>query len=155
GEGAGEGSREDGFRWVPDLVLIDGGKGQLSAALQVFLELGIRGVPLASIAKQQEEIFVPEAPEPILLPRSSPALFLVQRIRDEAHRFAITFHRETHKRSSIQSALDLVPGIGPKRKRQLLRQFGSVKGIREATLEQLAAAPGMTQKLAETVKQYI
>jgi excinuclease ABC subunit C len=154
-EGVDAGDADDGFRWVPDLVLIDGGKGQLGAAVQVFLELGVKDVPLASLAKQQEEIFVPQTPEPVVLPRSSPAMFLVQRIRDEAHRFAVTFHREVRKKSSIKSALDLVPGIGPKRKRQLLRQFGSVKAIREATAEQLAAAPGMTRKLADTVKQYV
>jgi excinuclease ABC subunit C len=154
-QGAHGASSDDGFRWVPDLVLIDGGKGQLGAAVQVFLELGVKDVPLASLAKQQEEIFVPQTPEPVVLPRSSPAMFLVQRIRDEAHRFAVTFHREVRKKASIKSALDLVPGIGPKRKRQLLRQFGSVKAIREATAEQLAAAPGMTRKLADTVKQYV
>jgi excinuclease ABC subunit C len=154
--GGGEAAEaDDGFKWVPDLVLIDGGKGQLGAAVQVFLELGVKDVPLASLAKQQEEIFVPQTPEPILLPRSAPALFLVQRIRDEAHRFAVTFHRDVRKKSSIKSALDLVPGVGPKRKRQLLRQFGSVKAIREATVEQLASAPGMTRKLADAVKQYV
>lgn len=149
------GSEDDGFNNIPDLVLIDGGRGQLGAALQVFLNLGVKEIPLSSLAKQQEEIFVPQTPEPILLARNSPALFLVQRVRDEAHRFAITFHRDVRKKASIQSALDLVPGIGPKRKRQLLRQFGSVKAIREATLEDLAAAPGMTVRLAETVKQYV
>jgi excinuclease ABC subunit C len=155
-EGRDDREREDdGFRWVPDLVLIDGGRGQLGAAVQVFLEAGIKDVPLASLAKQQEEIFVPQTPEPILLARSSPALFLVQRVRDEAHRFAVTFHRDVRKKSSIRSALDLVPGIGPKRKRQLLRQFGSVKAIREAAVEELAAAPGMTRKLADTIKQYV
>ncbi|MBI2966069.1 MAG: excinuclease ABC subunit UvrC [Chloroflexi bacterium] len=154
-EGGKAADADDGFKWVPDLVLIDGGKGQLGAAVQVFLELGVKDVPLASLAKQQEEIFVPQTPEPILLPRSAPALFLVQRIRDEAHRFAVTFHRDVRKKASIKSALDLVPGVGPKRKRQLLRQFGSVKAIREATVEELASAPGMTRKLADTVKQYV
>lgn len=145
----------DGFSHVPDLVLIDGGKGQLGAALQVFLDLGVKDIPLSSLAKQQEEIFVPHTPEPIVLARNSPALFLVQRVRDEAHRFAVTFHRDVRKKATIQSALDLVPGIGPKRKRQLLRQFGSVKAIREASIDELAAAPGMTARLAETVKQYV
>jgi excinuclease ABC subunit C len=143
------------FGETPDLVLIDGGKGQLSAALEVFLQMGLKDIPLASLAKQQEEIYVPERPEPVVLPRNSQALFLVQRARDEAHRFAVTFHRERRQKSSVQSALDLVPGIGPKRKRALIRKFGSARGVREATVEELAAAPGMTVKLAEKIKLYL
>ena len=135
--------------------MIDGGKGQLSAALQALLEIGVTDVPLASLAKRQEEIFAPHTPEPIVLPRSSQALFLVQRIRDEAHRFAVTFHRNLRQKSSVASALDLVPGIGPKRKKQLIRHFGSVKRIREASLEDLAAAPGMTMRLAAAVREYV
>ncbi|NQW18129.1 MAG: excinuclease ABC subunit UvrC [Chloroflexi bacterium] len=156
-EGNGDTSEKDeeSFGEVPDLVLIDGGKGQLSSAIQVFLELGIKDVPLASLAKREEEIYVPEDPDPIVLPRSSSALFLVQRIRDEAHRFAITFHRQRRQKSSIQSALDLVPGIGPKRKRMLIRKFGSLKGVREASIDDVAAAPGMTRKLAEKLKEYV
>ncbi len=154
-EGSNGKAPEASFGQVPDLVLIDGGKGQLSAALQVFLELGVRDVPLASIAKQHEEIFVPHSPDPIVLPRSSRALFLVQRIRDEAHRFAVTYHRNSRSKSAMQSALDLVPGIGPKRKRMLIRHLGSVKGIREASVDEIAAAPGMTRRLAEKVKEYV
>jgi excinuclease ABC subunit C len=119
------------------------------------LELGIEGVPLASLAKQEEEIFIPDSPEPYILTRGSQGLFLVQRIRDEAHRFAITFHRNLRSKSARQSALDLVPGIGPKRKRQLVQQFGSLKGIREASIDDLAASPGMTRKLAERVKENV
>ena len=150
---AGSGSPAWGI--VPDLVLIDGGKGHLGAALQVFLELGVDNVPLASLAKENEELFVPYAQEGILLPRNSQGLFLVQRVRDEAHRFAITFHRQRRSRKSIQSALDLVPGIGPKRKRMLLRRFGSVKGVREASLEEIAAVPGMTIRSARALKSQI
>ena len=147
----------DGNSWgiVPDLVLIDGGKGHLGAALQVFLELGIDFVPLASLAKENEELFVPYMAEAIVLPRNSQGLFLVQRARDEAHRFAITFHRERRSKRSIASAIDLVPGIGPKRRRMLLRRFGSVNGMKEASLEDVAAVPGMTLKLARLVKEYI
>lgn len=152
---AGEEAKVDTFGIVPDLVLIDGGKGQLSSVLQVMLELGIEGVPLASLAKQEEEIFIPDSPEPYILTRGSQGLFLVQRIRDEAHRFAITFHRNLRSKSARQSALDLVPGIGPKRKRQLVQQFGSLKGIREASIDDLAASPGMTRKLAERVKENV
>jgi excinuclease ABC subunit C len=153
--GKSETAAAESFRETPDLVLIDGGKGQLSAALQVFLQMGLKDIPLASLAKQQEEIYVPERPDPVVLPRNSQALFLVQRARDEAHRFAVTFHRERRQSSSMQSALDLVPGIGPKRKRALIRTFGSAKGIKDASVEELAAAPGMTVKLAEKIKQYL
>ena len=139
----------------PDLVLIDGGKGHLGAALQVFLELGIDGIPLSSLAKENEEIFVPHTPEPIVLPRTSQALFLVQRLRDEAHRFAITFHRQRRSKRATASVLDDVSGIGPKRRRMLLRRFGSVTGIREASLDDIAAVPGMTVKLAQRLKEYL
>ena len=146
---------EQAWQQAPDLVLIDGGKGHLGAALQVFLELGIDSVPLASIAKENEEIFVPHDPEPILLPRSSQGLHLVQRVRDEAHRFAVTFHRQRRSKSSIASAMDLVPGVGPKRRKMLIRRFGSAKGVREASLEEIAAVPGMTLTLARRVKDYL
>ncbi len=157
GAGPPSGARKSGQTWgiVPDLVLIDGGKGHLGAALQVFLELGIDFVPLASLAKENEELFVPHVQEPIVLPRSSQGLFLVQRARDEAHRFAVTFHRERRSKKSVQSALDTVPGIGPKRRRMLLRRFGSVRGLKEASLEEVAAVPGMTIKLARLVKDYL
>ena len=139
----------------PDLVIIDGGKGHLGAALQVFLELGINDIPLSSLAKQNEEIFVPYEKDPIILPKDSQGLFLFQRARDEAHRFAITFHRERRSKKSVKSTLDLVPGIGPKRKRMLIRRFGSVKGVREATLEEVAAVPGMTMTAARAVKDHV
>jgi excinuclease ABC subunit C len=143
------------FAAVPDLVLIDGGKGQLSSAVQVFLNLGLQDIPLASIAKREEEIFLPDFPEPVALERNSQALFLVQRIRDEAHRFAITYHRNLRSKSSLTSALDLVPGVGPKRKKALIRKFGSVKGIREASMDELAAVPGMTATLATQIKEHL
>ena len=148
-------SKRQAWQQAPDLVLIDGGKGHLGAALQVFLELGITSIPLASLAKENEELFVPQTPEPIVLPRTSPALFLVQRLRDEAHRFAITYHRQRRSKKSTTSALDHVPGIGPKRRQMLIRQFGSVQGVREATLEDVAAAPGMTLTLASKVKEWL
>ena len=148
-------SKGQAWEHAPDLVLIDGGKGHLGAALQVFLELGITSIPLASLAKENEELFVPQTPEPIVLPRTSPALFLVQRLRDEAHRFAITYHRQRRSKKSTTSALDHVPGIGPKRRQMLIRQFGSVQGVREATLEDVAAVPGMTLTLASKVKEWL
>ena len=139
----------------PDLVLIDGGKGHLGAALQVFLELGINDIPLASLAKENEELFIPMMSESIVLPRNSQGLYLVQRARDEAHRFAVTFHRERRSNKSVQSALDLVPGIGPKRKRMLIRRFGSLRGVSNASVEEIAAVPGMTLSLARSVKNYV
>ena len=139
----------------PDLVLIDGGKGHLGAALQVFLELGINDIPLASLAKENEELFIPMMSESIMLPRNSQGLYLVQRARDEAHRFAITFHRERRSKKSVQSGLDLVPGIGPKRKRMLIRRFGSVRGVSSASVDEIAAVPGMTLSLARSVKNYV
>ena len=138
---------------VPGLVIIDGGKGQLGAALDVMRDLGLRDVPVCGLAKQEEEIFVADVSDSIVLPRTSEALYLVQRIRDEAHRFAITYHRNVRGKAATQSVLDGIPGIGPKRKRALLRKFGSVKNVRAAPIEEIAATVGFTQRLAETVKR--
>ena len=137
---------------LPDLVIIDGGKGQLGAAVQVMRELGVHHIPAVGLAKRFEELFVPDEDEPVVLPRGSEALYLVQRLRDEAHRFAITFHRQVRGKSSIQSALDTIPGIGPKRKKALLRKFGSVKQIRDAEIEEIASTVGFTRALAQKVK---
>ncbi len=138
---------------VPDLVIIDGGKGQLGAVLDVMRNLELADIPVCGLAKQYEEIYVQDVSEPIRLPRDSEALYLVQRIRDEAHRFAITYHRQLRGKKATQSVLDSIPGIGPKRKRALLRKFGSVKGVREASLDDVAATVGFTRGLAETVKR--
>jgi len=138
---------------VPDLVIIDGGKGQLGAALDVMRDLGLRDVPVCGLAKQQEEIFVADVSESIMLPRTSEALYLVQRIRDEAHRFAITYHRKVRGKASTRSILDTIPGVGPKRKRALMRKFGSVKNLREASIADIASTVGFTERLAETVKR--
>jgi excinuclease ABC subunit C len=140
---------------LPDLVVIDGGKGQLGAAAMAMRELGVYEIPVVGLAKQHEEIFVPGEEEPIILPRASEALFLVQRIRDEAHRFAITFHRQVRGKSAIQSALDSVPGVGPKRKKALLKKFGTVRAIREAEVDEIASTVGFTKALAERVKELI
>lgn len=153
---ARDGGQQNGsFATSPDLVLIDGGKGQLSSAVEAMLQLGLQDIQLASIAKREEEIFLPDAAEPVVMPKNSQGLFLLQRARDEAHRFAVTFHRNLRGKSSVKSALDLVPGVGPKRRKTLIRTFGSVKGIREATEEQVAAAPGMTEKLARQIKDHL
>ena len=153
-----DGEVDKGWSDMPDLVIIDGGKGQLNAALEVLDTMEITELPVIGLAKENEEIFVRDPAtgrarsESVWLPRTSQALFLVQRIRDEAHRFAITYHRAVRGRTGLRSALDDVAGIGPKRKRELLRRFGSVRGIRSATLEELAAVPGMTLKQAKQLK---
>jgi excinuclease ABC subunit C len=138
---------------VPDLVIIDGGKGQLGEALDVLRDYGLGAIPVCGLAKREEELFVADLAEPIVLPRTSEALYLVQRVRDEAHRFAITYHRSLRGRAQTRSVLDAIPGVGPKRKRALLRRFGSVRGIREASVEEVAATVGFTRRLAETVKR--
>jgi excinuclease ABC subunit C len=147
-----EGSELEGWGALPDLVIVDGGKGQLSAALDVMRNLGLQDVPLAGLAKQNEELFVQDLADPIVLPRTSQALYLVQRIRDEAHRFAITYHRKVRSKTGMESALDSIAGIGPKRKKALLRKFGSLRGIREASVEEIASTVGFTSTLAAKVK---
>jgi excinuclease ABC subunit C len=144
---------DDTWSIVPDLVVIDGGKGHLSAALEVFLEMGLDDIPLASLAKENEWLFVPHTSEPIILPRNSQALYLVQRLRDEAHRFAITYHRNLRSKGSLRSSIDLVTGIGPKRKRMLLRRFGSIQAIKDAPVDEIASVPGLTRSLALRLKQ--
>ena len=145
----------DTWAILPDLVLIDGGRGQLNAAREAIDEVGAGSVPIASLAKENEEIFIPQKSEPIILPRSSPGLQLLQRLRDEAHRFALGYHQRVHKREAFASVLDTIPGVGPKRKRALLRQFGSVRAIKEAPVEELATARGITESLARQIKEYL
>jgi excinuclease ABC subunit C len=142
---------DESFQTTPDLVIVDGGKGQVSAAHDAMRNLGVGQIPLAGLAKRFEELYVKDVSEPIGLDRTSQALYLVQRVRDEAHRFAITYHRGVRSKAGVQSALDTIQGIGPKRKKALLRKFGSVKGIREAGVEEIAATPGFTKALAEKV----
>jgi excinuclease ABC subunit C len=153
-DGGEPSSRESGWA-VPDLVIVDGGKGQLSAAVGVMDELGITDVPVTGLAKRFEELFVPTRSEPVVLPRRSQALYLVQRIRDEAHRFAITYHRDVRGKRALRSELDEVAGIGPGRKRALLKRFGSVRRIREASLEEVAATPGISRDLAGRLKAHL
>ena len=142
------------FSALPDLILIDGGRGQLSAALEVLEELGFADIPTFGLAKQREELFAPDRPDPIVQEHNSPGMFLVQRVRDEAHRFAITHHRKVRSRKALSSPLDSVEGIGPARKRMLLRAFGSVQGIKEATVEQIVAT-GISEKLALRLKELL
>ena len=140
---------------LPELVIVDGGKGQLSAALAAMRAAGAPALPIIGLAKEQEEIFRPDQAESLVLARTSQALYLIQRIRDEAHRFAITYHRNVRRRRTIVSALDRVPGIGPKRKRALLRRFGSVSHIREASDAELLAVGGMTKRAVEALREHL
>jgi excinuclease ABC subunit C len=139
----------------PNLVLIDGGKGQLNAAIAAMKEMGAGNIPAAGLAKQNEALFIPGKSKPIVLPPSSPGLQLLQRLRDEAHRFALGYHHRVRRKQTFASALDGVPGIGAKRKKALIRQFGSLKGIREATVEELANVSGITESLAHKIKEYL
>ncbi len=146
--------RDETWRKLPDLLLIDGGKGQLNVAVEVLgaFELTDR-VPVASLAKQFEELYLPGQSAPIILPRQSQSLYLVQRIRDEAHRFAITSHRRQRTKQSMSSRLEAIPGIGPKKRKALLRHFGhSIDAIRSATIEELSQVPGIDRVLAETIR---
>jgi len=140
------------FTTRPDLILIDGGKGQLSAALEVMETAGYADIPTFALAKEREEIFAPGRAEPIVQERNSPGMFLVQRVRDEAHRFAITHHRKVRARKALTSPLDSVEGIGPARKRALLRHFGSVQAIREAPVDEIVKL-GIPDRLAARLKE--
>jgi excinuclease ABC subunit C len=128
----------------PDLILIDGGRGQLSAAYDGLEQIGLGNLVAVGIAKKEEVLFTRERPEPIVLPENDPALLLIQRIRDEAHRFAITFHRKARSMRDLRSELDDVPGIGPRRRKALLTTFGSLAGVRRATREELESVVGAT-----------
>ncbi len=145
---------DEAWKLLPDLLIVDGGKGQLGVAVEVLTEFGLTEVvPVAGLAKQREELFLPGRADGILLPPGNQGLFLVQRIRDEAHRCAITAHREKRGKASITSALDAIPGIGPARRKALLKHFGSLDAIRSASVEALAAVPGMTQAAAQAVRE--
>jgi excinuclease ABC subunit C len=139
------------FQKMPDLMLIDGGKGQLSAAQAAAQEAGWSQLSMLGLAKQFELIFVPGRSDPIVLPRNSQALFLLQRIRDEVHRFSVTFHRTVRAKTITTSALDAIPGIGDARKRELLKRFGSLERLKRASLDEIASAPSMNSKVAATV----
>jgi excinuclease ABC subunit C len=141
-----------GWSAWPDLIIVDGGKGQLGAALEALRALNLDNLPIVGLAKQNEELYLPNRRDPVILPRDAQALYLVQRVRDEAHRFALTYHRQKRTSAGLKSSLDDVHGIGPKRKKQLIAHFGSVKQIKQATVEEVSAAPGMTRDIAERVK---
>jgi len=151
----------DPWAQVPDLVIVDGGRPQLNAATETLAALDVR-VPVIGIAKENhgsistyEEIYLMDQPEPVVLPRASQGLYLLQRVRDEAHRFAITYHRNLRSTRTFRSVLDDIPGIGPKRKKALVRHFGSARAIAAASVEDIAAVDGMNRDLAERVKEFI
>ncbi len=151
------GSKKDAsFSFLPDLIIIDGGKGQLGRVVKVLEQFGLFDkVPVIGLAKQEEEIFFPHNSQPLLLPRHSQSLYLVQRIRDEAHRYGITAHRARRTKQGLASQLDSIPGIGPARRKALLKHFGSMDKIKEATLEELAAVTGMNGNAAESIKAHL
>jgi excinuclease ABC subunit C len=145
-------SRRERFHQKPDLLLIDGGKGQLNAVVEVIREMDMIGIPVAGLAKENEWLFISGQSEPIVLPPNSPGLHLVMRIRDEAHRFAVTYHRNRRDKAMTKSALDALEGVGPVRKKRLLVAFGSVAAIKRASIDEIAAVKGMSPTLASNVK---
>ena len=153
----GRAARTDpSFSMLPDLLIVDGGKGQLGVAVEVLQGFELFGqVPVCGLAKQQEEIFLPGRSGSILLPRQSQGLYLVQRVRDEAHRFAITAHRAKRAKTGIASQLDEIPGVGPARRRALLKQLGSLEGIRAASVDELARVPGIPREVAIAIKEHL
>jgi excinuclease ABC subunit C len=139
------------FAYPPNLVVVDGGPPQVAAAQRALDELGIDDVDLCGLAKRLEEVWLPGNPDPVILPRSSEGLYLLQRVRDEAHRFAITFHRQRRSRSMTESALDAIPGLGETRRKALLRRFGSLKRLRAASVTEVAEVPGIGRRTAEVI----
>jgi len=159
GDDPGAKARQSSAAWavLPDLVIVDGGKGQLGVAVEVLKEFDLLDqVPVVGLAKQREEIFLPSRRTSILLPRDSEGLYLVQRIRDETHRTAITYHRNQRSKAALASTLENAPGIGPKRRQALLKAFdGDVAAIKAASVEELAAVPGMTVAAAQALKEHL
>jgi len=147
-EGARTGKR---FAYPPNLVLIDGGKGQLGAAVRVLDELGLEDICIASLAKKFEEVYLPGQSEPVRIPRDSEALYLLQQVRDEAHRFAITYHRQLRDKKMTKSVLDDIAGLGPTRKARILKEFGSVKRLRDVPEEELVALSWLPETVARAV----
>jgi excinuclease ABC subunit C len=147
-EGAQAGKR---FAYPPNLLLIDGGKGQLNVAVRVLEELGLEDICVASLAKKFEEVYLPGESDPVRIPRDSEALYLLQQVRDEAHRFAITYHRQLRGKKMTTSVLDGVPGLGPSRSKRLLKEFGSVKKLRDVEEADLVALPWLPAAVARAV----
>jgi len=143
--------RRDETKPLPDLIVIDGGKGQLAAAVEAATSLGMAQIPMVSLAKREEEVFFPDRPESLRLSRRSPSLRLLQRARDEAHRFGVAYNRKRRSERTITSTLMEIPGVGPARRRALLERFGSLAGVKSATVPELATVPGFSTRLAERI----
>ncbi len=150
------GKKDESFPFLPDLIIIDGGKGQLGRVVKVLKEFNLfETVHVVGLAKREEEIFFPDLDQPLLLPKHSNGFYLLQRIRDEAHRFGITAHRNRRGKIGLASRLDSIPGIGPTRRKKLLIHFGSIEKIQNATIEELVAVPGITKSAAESIKAHL
>ena len=146
------GERKRHFSYPPQLLLVDGGKGQLNVAIRVLEDLGLDDeIPVAALAKQFEEVYLPGMAGPVRIPRGSEALYLLQQVRDEAHRFAITYHRKLRDKRMTTSALDGVAGLGPARRKRLLREVGGVKAVRDAPRERLEALPWLPQRVVDAL----
>jgi len=152
--GEGEGEADESFSRFPDLILIDGGKGQLSAATEVLESLSMANIPIVGLAKEYEEVFKPESTTPVDFERDSDGLKLLQRVRDEAHRFAVDYHRRLRQKRTVRSSLDSIKGVGPKRKKALLKAFNSVERIRKASLEEIKSVPEIPEVVAERVAEF-
>jgi excinuclease ABC subunit C len=151
-----EGGKKEQYEAIPDLLVVDGGKGQLSSACRALAEMDMVGrVPVVGLAKQHEWIFLPEQSEPVILAPGSKGLSLVTHLRDEAHRFAITYHRKLRGKSSKESPLDKAPGIGPNKKKALIAHFGSLKKLMKATPEEIGEVEGMGPKLSASLHRYL
>jgi excinuclease ABC subunit C len=140
------------FSYPPALIVVDGGRGQLSMASKVLRDLNLH-IPHVGLAKRLEEVYFPDRPDPLSIPRGSEALFVLQHLRDEAHRFAITYHREKRGKRALASPLDEIPGVGPSRKRALLRRFGSLSRLRQADVGEIEATPGIGPELARSIHE--
>jgi excinuclease ABC subunit C len=150
-----QGGSRPKFAYPPQLVVVDGGKGQVNAAANALRELGINDVALCGLSKRLEEVWLPNNSEPIIFPRHSEALYLLQKIRDEAHRFAINFHRSKRSKVMLESLLDEINGLGEIRRKALLSHFGSVSALRAATTEEISVVPGIGEKMAKSIADQI
>jgi excinuclease ABC subunit C len=149
------GGKPSKFAYPPQLIVVDGGAPQVSAAQRAMNELGISDIALCGLAKRLEEVWVPEQSDPIILPRTSEGLYLLQRIRDEAHRFAISFHRSRRSKVMLESILDEIEQLGPSRRNALLERFGSVAALKKASVEDIAMTPGIGEKIALIVFDFL
>jgi excinuclease ABC subunit C len=147
--------RRDEQLQLPDLIVIDGGKGQLSAAIEAATQLGLGDLPMVSLAKREEEVFLPGQSESVRLPRRSPSLRLLQRARDEAHRFGLAYNRKRRTQRTITSELLSIPGVGPTKRRLLLERFGSLAGVKSASVAELASVPGFSTRLAQRILDHV